>query len=721
MAYVGSTCSYIADFFQNDCLGCVVLSILCTACLQAHTTIIDTIPHVRYSIYATIHFCIHTSHTSLPRNTKWCGKDNIADENNNSSISDDSTLIDNNANNIESTDPMGVTKDCRTTGVTKDRPTGVTKDTSTGVTKDYRPTAVTKDYRYVRKFNSEKHVLQRFNSKINTLSNSQINIGFMNILSITNKIYELNKFSEENEVLAVSNNSNFVKQLISLFNSQGNKVIVVYKPRLALHLLRVKEAQVYLRKAQVNLSGQTQEYTLSEVEISVQLWKMFFEKIGLSGYRFPLSEESDHTTSVPASVFPSLPRYCSDVMWCTVRGGNSKATATLKKVRTLFKQAVPKAKSLPLSYAKPLQQVPVPSAGGNLPHSDLAISAKSKAELKAQSNLNDHSLLTLFPRGKTSLKAFYQPTAPLSEASPSDLFTAVQDFLPSGATCGVLDSKDIPSGRQVPNHPQGRGQQGQGSYQGEQSKGAVSGNVQCSGGLGGLGGACGGGGGSGGDGDPPWNGRRSHYDEEVTEDEDEDDDPKPKPKGLDNEEETDNTGIRFMNGIPEQNTHGTDQCCPPKLSVPRVSRRDAFTGTCTVSPLFLRPVPTYRPVAHLVSTSATQQSPHSPAASPPTSSAPPSPTHSSDSGISNLERFDELVTGACMQHHDNAEGYDYSIPVGEETQPPSNLDQVQSTLIPFAAQSSENNGAAVPPDLVSAAGDSDDERNDVSREPEEDD
>ena len=614
------------------------------------------------------------------------------------SVSDDSTLIDNNANNIESTDSTEVTKDYKCVRKACVRKACVRKA----------------KYEYVRKTNfnttcSEKCALQRFSKLYTLYSNAQINI--VNINPILNKTNELIKFSIGSEVLV---NNNLVKQQIGSFNSLGNKVVLLYKSRLALHSLRVKEAQVFLRKLQVNLSGQTQGYTLSEVEVSAQLWKMFIEKIGISEYQFPLSEQSDHTTSVPASVFPSLPRYCSDVMWCTVRGGNSNATATLQKVRMLFKQAVPKARSLPSSYAKPLQQAPVPSAGGNLPHSDLAISPKSKAELNAQSNLNDHSLLNLFPRTKTSLKAFYRPMPPLQGASSSELLDTVQEFLPSRATSSVLDSKDIPSGRQVPNDPQGSGQQGQGSYQ-EQSNGATSGSVQSGGGVGGQGGACGSGsGGNGGDGDRPRDSRRSHYDEEVTEDEDDDEDPKPKPKsksGLDNEESAE---IHFMKGIPEQNTHGTDQCCPPKLSVPRVSRRNAYTGTCTVGPLFPRPVPVDRPVAHFhnkVSASTTQQTPYSPTASPPTSSDPPSPTHSSDSAISNMERFDELVTGAL--YLDNAK--ESSSLVEEETQLHSNLEQVQSTLLPFLAEFSENNVAAVP------EGDNDDEQSNVSHEPEKDD
>lgn len=106
----------------------------------------------------------------------------------------------------------------------------------------------------------------------------------------------------------------------------------------------------------------------------------------------------------------------------------------------------------------------------------------------------------------------------------------------------------------------------------------------------------------------------------------------------------------------------------------------------------------------------TQPPPYSPAHSPPTSSRSPSPTHSSDSGITEPERFDELVTG--VQHHNDAE--EPSSQVEEETRPPSNLEQVQSTLLPFVAHSSENN------DVISAADDEDtddDEQNDVSREP----
>ena len=342
----------------------------------------------------------------------------------------------------------------------------------------------------------------------------------MSIHPIPDKLIK-GSISVEDEVLAVYNNSNLVKQQTGLFNPQGKLILdpQFNKSRVALHsALRAKESQVN-RKAQVNLNGQSrnQGYTFSEVEIHHQLWKMFIDKIGgVSEHEFPfLEEQSDHTPSFSASVFPSLPHYCEDEMWCTVRGGNLNATATLQKVRVIVKPAVPKAKSLPSSYVKPLQQAPVPSAGGNPPRSDLAISAKSKAELKAQLNLKDYSLLNLFPLSNTSIKAFHRPTPPLQEASPSELFDAVQDFLPISAT---LDSRsELPPGRQV---PQGKRQTGQGSYQGEQSKGATSGSVQNQEISSGVGGQSGASGGDGGDRDPPWKDTRSHYD----------DDPKPKKK-----------------------------------------------------------------------------------------------------------------------------------------------------------------------------------------------
>lgn len=141
--------------------------------------------------------------------------------------------------------------------------------------------------------------------------------------------------------------------------------------------------------------------------------------------------------------------------------------------------------------------------------------------------------------------------------------------------------------------------------------------------------------------------------------------------------------------------------------------RNPTTSTTRPDPM---DIPVFQHFHGKVSPSVTQQPPYSPAHSPPTSSRSPSPTHSSDSGIIEPERFDELVTG--MQHHNDAE--EPSSLVEEETRPPSNLEQVQSTLLPFVAHSSENNSAAVPHDVISAADDEDtddDEQNDISREP----
>lgn len=305
--------------------------------------------------------------------------------------------------------------------------------------------------------------------------------------------------------------------------------------------IRTKQAQVYLRKY-----GQRDLVYVCSREELVELWKLC-EKLQTSA--FPLSEQSGDTTSSLVSGLTSLLFYTKEV-WSTDRGGHSYATATLPKLRFLLKRAVPKSKTMYPSYVTYAQSQTLSS--GRKPHSHLAISEKAKAELKAPSSLFTNHY-TYSPLSKTSLQPFYQPTPPLQEAPSSELLGVVQEFLPSGATSSVLDSKELPSGRQVPTDPQGRKQTGQGSHQGEQSKGARSGSVQSGGTSSGVGGQGGASGSDGGDGDPPWKHTytKSHYDDEpkpkkkkkkkkAVEDEKEvlnsadsvtsDDEPKPKPK-----------------------------------------------------------------------------------------------------------------------------------------------------------------------------------------------
>lgn len=218
-------------------------------------------------------------------------------------------------------------------------------------------------------------------------------------------------------------------------------------------------------------------------------------------------------------------------------------TATL--LQTLFKHAVSKPKSLPLPHAKPLLQVL--SAGGE-PRPHLAISVKTKTDLKAPSHLlKDRSLLNLFPLSKT---AFYQ-TPPLQKAPLSNL---LENISLSGATPSVLlcpvTSEELPSGRRVSIITQGKGPTG--------SKRGDSGSNDS-----GIGGASGG---DEGDGDPPQTHDETILEEEGEEKETIEDTQQPvgdnsehvlpantTPEGIQETQETVNTNI-----IPPETSRPTN-------------------------------------------------------------------------------------------------------------------------------------------------------------------
>ena len=314
-----------------------------------------------------------------------------------------------------------------------------------------------------------------------------------------------------------------------IMDSQSNKVYMALSAAL-----RSKEVRLVLRKLMLN----TGPLSISEIlHLFHQWWKFFDVKCVESEYdtaafTYPLLEELSNGVSllqsatVPGFLFLSRD-YSIGLTWCADRGGNSLASSIFPKLRSSpTKQVVSKFKSLPRTsmYATPQ----LASSVACKPRSNLAISAKAKAELKSQ------SVYQSFPSIITCPKAFNQPTSSLQDAFPPKLLT-LEGMSSSTAATSVLGSKETPGGRHVPKDPV-KGQTGPSSYKGGQTQGKESGSAPsggtCSSGVGGASGASGGGGG----GDPPWKRTGSLHDDEPEEEEDtdssSDEEPelKPKPK-----------------------------------------------------------------------------------------------------------------------------------------------------------------------------------------------
>ena len=283
-------------------------------------------------------------------------------------------------------------------------------------------------------------------------------------------------------------------------------------------------------------------HTLSsqeDIEEYNQLWKLFCEKLHVAesecdttAFLYSLPEDAVFVSYDEASPVPGVPalfvNYAFNQIPCSVRGGNSLASAIVPKIR-----AKPSSKlKQGASIMKPLHHAHTPAVEAQASSASiktgptLAISPEAMAELKAGSKDYSHF--------NNNLKTFAESISSQQTTLHLDVhvLAALEALPPTGLP-------EAPYGRQVPKDPQGKGQSGKSSYEGKQSHEGTTSSGTLSSGSSGVGGGSDAGGDGGGDRDPPKRtgrrddvepDRKAEEEGEEEEESDSDDEPRPKPQ-----------------------------------------------------------------------------------------------------------------------------------------------------------------------------------------------
>ena len=334
------------------------------------------------------------------------------------------------------------------------------------------------------------------------------------------------------------------KDLGSPIREQITSVNLLTKPtvesnfhKACLAVIRSKEGQSIWQKLQQSRSHPHTLSSQEEIEEYNQLWKLFHEKLAESAYdttafSYPLPEDAVLVSYDEASPVPGFPallvNYAFNQTPCSVRGGNSLASAIVPKIRAKPSSKLKQGASIkkPLQHAHTPAVEPQASSASIKTGPTLAISPDAMAELKAGSK--DYS------RFNNNLKTFAESVSSQQTTLHLDVhvLAALEALPPTGLP-------EAPYGRQVPKDPHGKGQSGKSSYEGKQSHEGTTSSSALSSGSSGVGGGSDAGGDRGGDRDPPKRtgrrddvkpDRKAEEEGEEEEESDSDDEPRPKPQ-----------------------------------------------------------------------------------------------------------------------------------------------------------------------------------------------
>ena len=166
--------------------------------------------------------------------------------------------------------------------------------------------------------------------------------------------------------------------------------------KACLAVIRSKEGRSIWQKLQQSSSHPHTLSSQEEIEEYNQLWKLFCEKLAESEYdttafSYPLPEDAVLVSYDEASPVPGFPallvNYAFNQTSCSIRGGNSLASAIVPKIR-----AKPSSKlKQGASIMKPLHHAHTPAVEAQASLASikggpkLAISPEAMAELKAGS------------------------------------------------------------------------------------------------------------------------------------------------------------------------------------------------------------------------------------------------------------------------------------------------------------------------------------------------